>query len=180
MPSYCIIYFDFRCSVAKVCPTLYTLWTAAHQASLSLTISRSLLKFVSIESVMLSNHLVCCHSLLLLPSIFPSVRVFSSESTLHIRWPEYWSFSFSIGPSNECSGLISFRIDWFDLLAVRRDSQEFSVALQFKSISSLVLSHLYGPSFTSVHGYWKNQRFDNADLSAKWCLCFLIRHLDLS
>ena len=96
-----------------------TTWTTARQVSLSFTISQSLLKLMSIESVMLSNHLILCHPLLLLPSIFPSIRVFSNESTLHIRWPEYWSFSFSISPSNEYSGLISFRIDWFDLLAVQ-------------------------------------------------------------
>ena len=95
-----------------------TPWTAACQASLSFTISRSLLKFMSIESVMPSNHLIPCHPLLLLPSIFPSIRVFSNESALHIRWPKYWSFSFSISPSNEYSELISFKIVWFDLLAV--------------------------------------------------------------
>ena len=84
-----------------------------------LTNSRSLLKLMSIESVMPSNHLILCHPLLLLPSVFPSIRVFPNDSVLHIRWPKYWSFSFSIGPSNEYSGLISFRIDWFDLLAVQ-------------------------------------------------------------
>ena len=93
-------------------------WTAAHQASLSITNSWSLLKLMSIESVMPSNHLILCHPLLLLPSIFPSIRVFSKESLLHIRWPKNWSFSFSISPSNE-SGLISFRMDWLDLLAVQ-------------------------------------------------------------
>ena len=92
-----------------------TPWTAAHQASLSFVISQSLLRFMSIEPVMLSNHLILCHPLLL-PSIFPSIRVFSHESALHIRWPKYWSFSFSIDPSNEYSGLISFRTDWLDLL----------------------------------------------------------------
>ena len=96
-----------------------TPWTAARQASLSLISSRSLLKLISIESVMPSNHLILCHPLLLLPSVFPSIRVFSSESALHIRWPQYWSFSFSISPSNEYTGLISFRIDSFDLLAVQ-------------------------------------------------------------
>ena len=95
-----------------------TPWTAAHQASLSITNSRSLLKLMSIESVMPSNHLTLCHPLLLLPSIFPSMRVFSDESALHIRWPKYWSLGFSISPSNEYSGLISFRINWFDLLSV--------------------------------------------------------------
>ena len=90
-----------------------TPWTAAHQPSLSINNSWSLLKLMSIESVMPSNHLILCHPFLLLPSIFPSIRVFSSESGLHIRWPEYWSFGFSVSPSNEYSGLISFRMDWF-------------------------------------------------------------------
>ena len=93
--------------------------TAACQASLSITNSQSLVKLMSIESVMPSNHLILCHPLLLLPSIFPSIRVFSNESVLHIRWPKYWSFSVSISPSNEYSGLISFRMDWLDLLAVQ-------------------------------------------------------------
>ena len=106
------------CSVTKSC-LFATPWTAAHQAYLSITNSRSLLKFMSIESVIPSNHLILCHPLLLLPSIFPSIRVFSNESFLRIRWPKYWSFSFSISPSNEYSGLISLRIDWFDLLAVQ-------------------------------------------------------------
>ena len=97
-----------------------TPWTAAHQASLSITNPRSLLKLMSIESVMPSNHLILCRSLLLPPLIFPSIRVFSNESVLRIRWPKYWSFSFSISPSNEHSGLISFRMDWLDLLAVQR------------------------------------------------------------
>ena len=96
-----------------------TPWTAARQASLSITSSQSLLKLMSIESVMPSNHLIFCHPLLLPPSIFPSIRVFSNESVLRIRWPKYWSFSFSISPSNEYSGLISFRIDWLGLLAVQ-------------------------------------------------------------
>ena len=107
------------CSVAQSCPTLCEPWTAARQASLSFTISRSLLKLMSIESMMPSNHLILCRPLLLLPSIFPSIRVFSNESALCIRWPNYWSFSFSISPSNKYSGLISFRIDWFDLLSVQ-------------------------------------------------------------
>ena len=110
----------FLChSVARSYPTLCTPWTAAHQASLFFTISWSLLKLTSIESVMPSNHLILCRPLLLLPSIFPSIRVFSNESALCIRWPKYWSFSFSISPSNEYSGFISFRIDWFDLLAAQ-------------------------------------------------------------
>ena len=98
---------------------LATPWTAAGQASLSITKSQSLLKLMSIDLVMPSNHLILCCPLLLPPSIFPSIRVFSNKSVLHIRWPKYWSFSFSISPSNEYSGLISFRIDWFDLLAVQ-------------------------------------------------------------
>ena len=97
-----------------------TPWTAAHQASLSITHSQSLLKFTSIEWVMPPKHLILCHPLLLPPSIFPSIRIFSNESALHIRWPKYWSFSFSISPSNEYSRLISFRIDWLHLLAVQR------------------------------------------------------------
>ena len=96
-----------------------TPWTAAHQASLSITNSWSLLKLMSIELVMPSNHLILCHPLLLPPSIFPNIRVFSNESVLHSRWPKYWSFSFTISPSNEYSGLISFRLDWLDLLAVQ-------------------------------------------------------------
>ena len=103
-----------------ICVRLFTTpWTAAHQASLSITNSWSSLKLMSIESVMPSNHVILCCPLLLLPSIFPSIRVFSNESVLHIRWPKYWSFSFSISPSNEYSGLISFRMDWLDLLAVQ-------------------------------------------------------------
>ena len=96
-----------------------TPWTAARQSSLSITNSQSLLKLMSTESLLPANHLILCHFLLLPPSIFPSIRIFSNESVLHIRWPKYWSFSFSISPSNEYSGLISFRMDWLDLLAVQ-------------------------------------------------------------
>ena len=142
-----------------------TPWTAAHQASLLIAISLSLFKLMSTESVMPSNHLILCHPLLLLPSIFPSLRVFASESTLQIRWPEYWSFSFSISPSNKHSGLISFRIDWFYLLAVRGTlNSELSLAPQFKSINSSVFIFLYGPTLTSIHDYWKNHSFDYMDL----------------
>ena len=126
-------------------------WT--HQSSLSITNSWSLFKLMSIESVMPSNHVILCHPLLLLPSVFPSIRIFSHESALHIRWPKYWSLSFSISSSNEYSGLISFRIDWFDLLKCSRDSQESSPTPQFKSINSLALNLLYGPTFTSIHDY---------------------------
>ena len=107
-------------SVTQSCPAFETPWTAVCHASLSITNSRSLLKLMSIELVMPSNHLILCRSLLLLPSIFPSIGVFSNESALCIRWPKYWSFSFNISPSNEYSGLISFRMDWLDLLAVHR------------------------------------------------------------
>ena len=106
-------------SVTQSSPSLCDLWTAARQASLSITSSQSLLTLMSIESVMPSNHLVLCRPLLLLPSIFHRIRVFSNESCLHIKWPKHWSFSFSMGPSHEYSGLISFRIDWLDLLAVQ-------------------------------------------------------------
>src|SRR5574341_1513283 len=111
---------------------------------------------MSIESVMPTNHLILCGPILLPPSIFPSIRVFSNESVLHISWPKYWSFSFSISPSNEYSGLISFRMDWLDLLAVQGDSQESSPTPQFKSINSSVLSFLHSPTLTSIHDHWKN------------------------
>ena len=133
-----------------------TPWTAARQASLSITNSWSLLRLIAIVSVMPSNHLILCHPLLLLPSIFPSIRVFSNESVLHIR---YWSFSFSISSSNEYSGLISFRMDWSYLLALR-NSQEYSPIPQFKSINSLALSFLYSSTLTSIHDYWKNHSLD--------------------
>ena len=115
-----------------------TPWTAACQAFLSITNSRSLPKLMSIESVMPSNHLLLCHPLLLLPSIFPSIRAFSNESVLHIRWPKYWSFSFSIHPSNEYSGLISFRMDWLNLLAVQGTLKNL---LQHHSSKALILQH---------------------------------------
>ena len=111
-------------------------WTTACQAPLSSTVSWSLLKFMSIELVMLSSHFILCHPLLFWPLIFPSIRVFSNESSLHIRWPKYWSFSFSISPSNEYSGLISFRIDWFDLLAVQGTLKSL---LQHHSLKTSIL-----------------------------------------
>ena len=133
-------------------------WTAAHLASLSINNSWSLLKLLlSMESVMPSNHLILCPPLLLLPSVFPSIRVFSNESALRIRWPKYWSFSLSISPSNEHSGLISFRMDWLDLLAVQGSLKSL---LQFKSINSSALSFLYSPALTSIHNHWKNHGFD--------------------
>ena len=118
-----------------------------------------LLKLMSIESVMPSNHLILCCPLHLLPSIFPSLRVFSNESALSIRWPKYWSFSFNITPSNECSGLISFRVDWLDRLSVQ-GTQEPSLTPQLKNINSSVLSFLYSPTHTSIHDHWKNHSLD--------------------
>ena len=117
-----------------------TPWTPTCQVSQSITNSQSFLKLMSIESVMTSNHLILCHPLLLLPSIFPSIRVLSNESVLHIRWPKYWSFSFSISPSNGYSGLISFRIDWLDLLAVLGTLK--SLFQHHSSKSSIFSTHL--------------------------------------
>ena len=137
-----------------------TPWTAACQASLSITSSWSLLNLMSIESVMPSSHLILCRPLLLLPSIFPSIRVFSNESILHIRWPKYWSFSFSISPSSEYLGLISFRMDWLDLLAVQGTLKSL---LQHHSSEPSVLWRLAFfiiQLFTSIHDYWKNHSFD--------------------
>ena len=133
--------------------------TAARQASLSITNSQSFFKLMSIKSVMPSNHLILCGFLHLLPSIFPSIRVFANESVLRIRLPKYWSFSFSTSPSNEYSGLISFRIDWFDL-ASPRGSQESSPTPEFKTINFSALSFLYSPTLTSTHDYWKNHSLD--------------------
>ena len=132
-------FYSFVIIQSLSCVQLFaTPWTAARQASLSFTNSQSLLKLMSIESVMPSNHLILCHPLLLLPSIFPSIRVFPNESTRRIRWPKYWSFSFSIGPCNEYSGLISFRIDWFDLLAVQGTLKSL---LQHHSSKASILQH---------------------------------------
>ena len=132
-----------------------TPWTVACQATLSFTMSQSLLKFMYIESGMPSNHLILYHPLLLLPSVFPSIRALSNELALRIRWPKYWSFSFSISPSNEYSGLISCRIDWFDLLAVHGTLKSL---LQYHSSKASVFQHsafslLYGPTHTSIHDY---------------------------
>ena len=151
--------FQFS-SVAQSYPTLCNPMDTAHQVSLSFTISQSLFKLMSIDSVMLSSHLILCCPRLLLPSIFPSIRVFYSEQVLPIRWPKRWSFSFSISPSNEYSRLISFRIDWFDLLSVQRTLKSLLQHHSSKSINSSVLSLLYGSSLTSVHDYWKNYSFD--------------------
>ena len=140
--------------------------TTALQASLFLTISQSLPNFTSIESVMPSNYLILCRPLLLLLLIFSSIGVFSDESVLHIRLPKYWCFSFSISPFNEYSGLISFRIDWFDILAVQ-GTLKSSPTPWFKVINSMVLSLLYGPALTSIHDYWKNHSLTMQSLLAK-------------
>ena len=137
-----------------------TPWTAARQASLSITNSRSLLKLMPIKSVMPSSHLILCRPLLLLPPIPPSIRIFSNESALRIRWPKYWSFRFSISPSNEHPGLISFRMDWLDLLAVQRTLKSLLLTPQFKSINSSAFSSLYSSTPTSIHDHWKNHSFD--------------------
>ena len=154
------IYFTVVLQFLSWVQLLATPWTGAHQASLSPTISQSLPKLMSIESAIPSNHLILCCRLFLLPSIFPSIRVFSNESTLCIRWPNYWSFSFSIIPSNEYSGLISFRTDWFWSPCSPRDSLESSLTPQFKTINSSALSLLYGPTLTSTHNYLKKHSFD--------------------
>ena len=129
-----------------------TPWIVARQASLSITNSQSLLKLMPTESVMPSNHPIICRPLLLPPSIFPNIRVFSNESVLHIKWPKYWSFSFSISPSNEYSGLVGSPCS-------PRDSQESFPTPQFKSSNSSALS-LYSPTLTSIHDYWKTHSFD--------------------
>ena len=130
-------------------------WSVACQAALSITNSWSLLKLMSTQSGMPSNNLILCCLLLLLPPIFPNIRVFSNESVLRIRWPNYWSFIFSISPSNEYSGLISFRMDWLNLLAIQGTLK--SLLQQFESINSSVLTFLYSPTLTFIHNYWKNQ-----------------------
>ena len=135
-----------------------TPWAEAHQALLSFTISWSFLKVMSTELIMPFNHLILCHPLLLLCSIFPSIRVFSKESALCIRWPKYWSFS--INPSKEYLGFISFRIDWFGLLAVQGTPKSLLQQPQFKSINFSALSFLYSPTLTSIHDHWKNHSLD--------------------
>ena len=152
----CSISVQFIQSLSRV-RLFATPWIATRQASLSITNSWSLLKLMSILLLMPSNHLILCHPLLLLPPVLPSIRVFSNESGLHIRWPKYWSFS--ISPSNEYSGLNSFRMDWLDLPEVQ-GTQESSPTPQFKSINSLVLSFHYSPTLTSIHDYWKNHTLD--------------------
>ena len=137
-----------------------TPWIAARQASLSITNSRSLLKLMSIESVTPSSRLILCHPLLFLPPIPPSIRVFSNESTLSMKWPKYWSLGLSISPSNEQPGLISFRTDWLDLLVVQGTLKEYSPTPQSKSINFSALSFLHSPTLTSIHDHWKNHSLD--------------------
>ena len=130
-----------------------------HARPPSITNSQSSPRLTSIESVMPSSHLILCHPLLLLPPIPPSIRVFSNQSTFRMRWPKYWSFSFSIIPAKEIPGLISFRMDWLDLLAVQ-GTLKTSPTPQFKSINSLELSFLHSPTLTSIHDHWENYSLD--------------------
>ena len=162
------------CSVAQLCLTLWPPCTVTLQASLSFTISLNLLKLMSTESVTPSNHLIFCRPLLLLPSIFPSIRVFSNELALDISWPKYWSFSFSVRPSNEYSGLISFKIDLFDHLAVQETLKSL---LQHHSSKAFILwcSGYFMVQFTSIHDYWKNR-----SLCCQSDVCFLKHCLVLS
>ena len=149
-------------SVQFSCPVISnfaTPWTAACQASLSIINSWSLLILMSIELMMPSNYLILCHPLLLLPTMFSSIRVFFNESVLYIRWPKYWSFGFSISLSNKYSGLIFLRIDWFDLLAVQGTLKSLFQHHNTKA-SILRCSALYGPTLTSIYDYWKNHIFD--------------------
>ena len=141
-----------------------TSWIAARQASLSVTNSRSLLKLMPIESVMPSSHLILCRPLLLLPPIPPSIRVFSNESPLRMRWPKYWSFSFSSSPSSEHRRLISFRMDWLDLLAVQGTLKSSPTPQKFKSINFSALSFPHSPTLTSIHDHWENHSLDQTDL----------------
>ena len=151
--------------------------TVRHKASLSFTISRTLLRLMCTEWVMPSDHLILYHPFLLLPSMFPIIRVFSIESALHIGWPKYWNFS--IGPSSDYSRLISFR-DWLVWAPCSsRDSQESSPAPQFKSMNSLALSLFYGPTLTSIHN-WKSHSFDYIDLCQQSDICFIMHCLGLS
>ena len=133
-----------------------TSWTAAHKASLSITNSKSLRKLMSIESVMPSNHLILCGPLLLLPSLFTNIRVFSNESVLCIRWPKYWNFSFNISLSNEHLGLIFFMMDWLDLLAAQGTLKSLLQPHSSEIINSSSLNLLYSPTLTSIHDHWKN------------------------
>ena len=146
-------------SVTQSCPTLCNTMDCSTPGFPVHHQLLDLLRLISIESEMPSNHLILCHPLFL-PAVFLSIRVFSNESALCIRWPKYWSFSFSISPFNEYSGLISFRIDWFDLLAVQGTLKGLLQHHSSKASNSSVLSFLYGPTLTSIHDYWENHSFD--------------------
>ena len=148
-------------SLSLVC-LFATPWTAARKASLSITNSQSLLKFVSIESMMPSNHLILCHPLLLLPSIFPSIRVFSNESALHMKWPKYWSFSFSISPSSEHPGLIQPWTGWISLQSKGLSRVFSNTTVQKHQFFGAHLLH--NPTLTSIHDHWKNHSFGHTDL----------------
>ena len=175
-----IYIYIYCCSITKLCPTLASPWTAARQASQSFTISWSPLKLMSVELVMFSNHLIICHPLLLLPSIFPSIRIFSSEWVICIRCPKYWSFSFTISPSNGYSGLISFRVDWLDLLAVQGTLKSL---LHHHSLKASILQcsvfFMVQLSCTARRSNQlvlkeKPEFWLYRPLSGKWYLCFLI------
>ena len=155
-----IVSLQFSSVQSLSCVQLFaTPWNAACQASLSITSSQSLPKPMSIVSVMPSNHLILCCTLLLPPSIFPSIRVFTNESALHIKWPKYWSFSFNISPSNEHPGLISFKMNWLDVLAVQGTLKSL-LQHHSSSMNSSSLSFLYAPTLTSIHDHWKNHSLD--------------------
>ena len=171
--------YDFLTQLSSVqllsCVWLFvTPWTAACQSSLSITNSRGLLKLMSIKSVMPSNHLFLCRHLLLLPSVFPSIRVFSNESALHIGWPKYWNFSFSISPSNDYSGVISFRMDWLDLLAVQGTLKSLLQHLSSKTsilcCSAFYITQLSHPYMTTG----KTIALTRGTFPGKVCPCFLI------
>ena len=160
-----IIWVLFENSVSSVqllgCVQLFvTPWTVACQVSLSITNSWSWLKFMSIELVMTSNYLILCCPLLLLRSIFPSIKVFSNESALHSRWPKYWNFSFNISPSDEHPELISFRMDWLDLLVVKETLESLLQHLSLKASNSSAFTFLYCPTLTSIHDYLENNTLD--------------------
>ena len=160
----CLYLYPLRKALAIVVQALShawlcaTPWTVACKTSLSFTIYQSSLKLMSNKLVMPSYHLILCHPLLILSLVFPSIRVFSNESVLHIRWQKYWSLSFSISPSNEHSGLVSFRIDWFDLFAVQGTLK--SLLQQYSSKASILWHSIYSPTPTSIHDYWKNHSLD--------------------
>ena len=147
-------------SVTQLFPTLHDPMNCSTPGLPVHHYSQSSPKLMSIESVMPSNHLILCHPLFLLPSISPNIRGFSNKSVLHIRWPKYWSFTLNISPSNDHPGLLSFRMDWLDLLVVQGTLKSLLPTPQFKSINSSGLSFLYSPTLTSIHDYWKNHSLD--------------------